>query len=271
MRGEVRGSGGSRIQAPPLLVLVVCAAISCVLALRWVNAAWGIALTLALVASVATVVVRLDRLYAVSVIALSFCLGHLGGAYLSESTVVMSTGRPDLMVGVVSVVRALAVGAGVLLAGMGSQLRVKTGRSGWQLWLLAALLVAGLGCWYRSIFFPAIGIFSYGWYLDGSSLPLQLGAALLSSAIRAGADELAFRGWIQASLGRLYGPELGVATAALMAGILHYNPIMQPYGVSGMLAMTGLALLLGIARHRTGGVLLGFVVLTAANMVVFFA
>lgn len=269
MEGQMTGIGVERrIPVPVMVALVV--AISWCLAASWITTAWILALAMLVALAVPAAVGTAAPVYRVGVILLFFLLGGIVGQWLVGLLVARNMlERPDMALVVMGAVRLALVGAGLFLAGDGQFFKVRTGLVPLWLWPVALILSLAMAFWYRTVFFPRLGIFAYSWFLPVGPAWRILLAAALPALLRAALDEITFRGWIQQVLGTTYSPEAAVWLGALLFGVLYYSPALQPYGVTGVLTMTAAGLFLGWARFKTGGILFGVVFLTGLNLATF--
>lgn len=235
----------------------------------WLWPSWGIIALLVTLGAAASLVKRWERAYGAVVILLSFLLGQTIGMWLvRQPALVAYLERPDHALWVLSGTRLLLVSAGMLLAGKASGLKIGPGCPPGLWWILVPVSYLLMRLWYVRVFFPRLGIFAHGWYLEEGPVVLMLGTALLSSLARATLDEITFRGWILAGL-RDHGAPAALWSQAFLFGGLYYHPVLQPYGVTGFLMMFLVGLGLGWLRLQTGGVALGIAVLVALNLAVF--
>lgn len=236
----------------------------------WLVASWALASVLVALGLAGALIPRLDRIYVPSVLLLAFLLGHMAGMWITVHPILEGViDRPDVTAWGVSLSRLILVLVGMIMAGRAGRLRkVGVGRPP-LLWFLAVPLVfLAMNYWYGKVFFPRLGIFSYGWFLETDPAWLVVVWASVSSLLRAALDEITFRGWILEGL-EDYRGEVALWSQALLFGGIHYHPILQPYGVTGFLLMTAVGLALGWLRIRTGGIALGVCLLAALNLAVF--
>jgi membrane protease YdiL (CAAX protease family) len=103
-------------------------------------------------------------------------------------------------------------------------------------------------------------------YLPNLPLPALLAGAFGFALVNAVLEELIWRGVIQDRLDPLFGPAMAIALQALSFGLQHAHGI--PRGVVGVVLAGSWAVMLGMLRRHTRGLLAPFLAHVVADTVV---
>lgn len=107
--------------------------------------------------------------------------------------------------------------------------------------VVAGTVVGGLG--------PRSGFVTPPYAQPGA---LVVATAVLTAVVGPMAEELLFRGVVQPALASRVHPSIAIVGQAVIAGLCHANPGLGLHTLSVVLAWTGGALVLGVARELTG-------------------
>jgi len=159
---------------------------------------------------------------------------------------------------------AVALGLLAIAAWRRPNLRVKIGRGNvpWLATLAtAAVTPLALAIWVAWLH-PDLRDVAQR-YVPSLPLGLLVFGGLLFVVSNAALEELIWRGVFQDGLERVWGSGMAIAIQSISFGILHAHGV--PRGISGVILAGVWAAMLGMLRHRAGGLLAPFLAHTVAD------